>query len=138
MVRRLVGHAERGRHAVVHLVGDRCDRPGSDDHLVGEGADEARAEDALADDHVLDALADLGDHAGELAARDEGQGRRHLVRVGDHQQVGEVDGADVDPDPDLAGAERRRFDVRDGNDLRPAVGGAQRGTHAADPYANTE
>ena len=38
----------------------------------------------------------------------------------------------------LAGAERRRIDVRHGNDLGPAVGGAQRGTHAADPYANTE
>ena len=47
----------------------------------------------------VDALADLGDHAGELAARDEGQWRGHLVRVGDHQQVGEVDGPDVDADP---------------------------------------
>ena len=49
VVRRLVGHAEGGRHAVVDLGGDRRDRPGADDHLFGEGPDEARAEDALAD-----------------------------------------------------------------------------------------
>ena len=35
----------------------------------------------------------------------KGRGAGHLVRVGDHQHVGEVDRADVDPDPDLA---RRR------------------------------
>ena len=61
----------------------------------------------------------------------EGQGSGHLIRVGDDQQVREVDRPDVDSDPDFPGAERGRIDVGDDDDLRPAVAGAQRSAHEA-------
>ena len=86
---------------------DGAHRLGGDGHLLGKGAGDHRAEDAVADRHSLHPVGHLGDPAHELAARDEGDRKGGLVLVGDQEDVGEVDGGGADPDPHLPVAEHR-------------------------------
>ena len=124
-----VGDAERRRHRVVHAGRDPGERGARDDDLLGEGADDGRAEDPVPDGDALVA-ADLGDHAGELAARDERCRHRHLVRVRDEQHVGEVHRGDVHPDPDLSGLEHGCGDLGELHHGGFPVAAGQRGAHA--------
>ena len=107
VVRRAVGHAEAGRRVVVHPGRDRHQGGRRHDDLLGQGADDGRAEDAVADADDVDAFADVDHVPGELAAQDEGRRHRHLVRVRDDQHVGEVERADVHCDPGLSCTHRR-------------------------------
>jgi len=62
----------------------------------------------IADGEALDAITDLGNPAGELAAGRERNRDRHLVAVCDEQQIGEVDGGGGDGDAHSARSERGR------------------------------
>src|SRR4029450_6885029 len=96
----------------------------------------AEPEHAVPDRERRDALADLGDLPGELAAED----RR--LRLGDAAEeandpglggaeaaVRPVHRRGADPNKDLARSGHRWRDLRDRNDLRRAVPGAHRSLH---------
>ena len=57
---------------------------------LGEGPERHRGEDPVAGREALDARADGAHHAGQLGARNEGEGRFHLVLPAHHEDVEEV------------------------------------------------
>ena len=114
-----VGHAEGGRRRVGHPVGRRRQGGLGDHDLLGEGAHERGAEDP----------GPVVPLAGELAAGDERQRGGHLVLVGHHEHVGEVDRCGADPDPDLARPGLGRRELVDLDHLGRAVRAADRGAH---------
>ena len=127
-----VGHPEGGHDVVAHAVGRAGQRPRRNGYLLGEGADEARAEDAVPDGDSADIVGHGLDGPGELASGHERRGHAHLVPVGDDQDVGKVDGRGHDTDPCLTGIQRRLRQLLHDHGLGLAVGPADGGAHVSE------
>jgi hypothetical protein len=129
VVRGAVRHAEGGGQADVDAARDATDRLGGDDRLLGEGADEHRCGDDVADHDVAHALPELFDDACELAPRDERRGRRHLVLVRDDEDVGEVQRRGDHPHAHLARARHGLRHVLHADGLGRPIAAADGGAH---------
>ena len=117
----------------VDAFGHRDARGGGHRDLLGQSAEAGRREDPVAGRDPFHPFADIPDDAGHFGSRREGQRRLELVAVLDHQHVGEVDGAGVDIDHDLAGGRLRIFDLLEHQRLGRAELLAQDGFHRPRP-----
>ena len=130
-MRGAIGDRERRGGDVIHRLRDRHDDVGIDRDLLGIAAAEAQhGERALPDPQVCDFRADLDDLAGGFETRGEREFRPHLVLAGDHQRVGEIDPAGMDPDARFVRAQRSARDLLDPQALGPAPFSAQNRFHA--------
>lgn len=100
-----------------HAVGQGQDAVVIEGHALGVAAEDAQADDPIADGEARDPIADRRDDAGDLAARGEGRLGLKLILAGDDQRVGEVDPAGFDLDEHLLGAGLGLVDVLVGQDL---------------------
>ncbi len=133
VMRGAVGHQEGRRGDEIHFVGDRRYPRFVERDFLGKAAPAAGADDAVADLHPGDALANLDDLAGDLAARREGQRRLELIFVFDDQHVGEIDGRRMDLEQHLALAGFGRRHLLDDEAFGRAVFLAQNGFHGRLP-----
>ena len=90
VIRGRIGDPERRPLDIVEPRRERLQRAGGQDDTLRERTDENRAQNAVADLHVLDPLPDRHHVAGELTARDEGRIELDLVGPRDDEHVGEV------------------------------------------------
>ena len=89
---------------------------GGQQQLLAPGSGEQRDDHQIAHGHRVDALAYLDDSGDALVAGDQRE-RRPQERAADEKKVVFVQGRELDSDPDLGGARRRRLrgidDVQD-------------------------
>ncbi len=136
--RRAAGEREpRGRVALGHgrglsvaePVGDAGELPGREHDLVRVAAEPDAGHDPVTHGDAVDLGADLGDLAGDLAARHERQGRSDLVAALYEQGIDEVHAAGPDVHPHLAGPARRGVELADLQVLRLGEGITDDGAH---------
>ena len=128
-----VGHAERGRLGHRQAARDRRDRARRDQHLLGHGAGENRAVDEIPWRQSRHSLAHGRHPARELAARGERKRGRHLVTVGDEEQVGEVHRGRRHVHEHVTRGDLRTRDVADDDVTWTAVLFAASCPHASSP-----
>ena len=98
-----MSHPEGGGQPGVDPLRDPGQRLRRTAHLLGERSHHGRAEHPVADRHLADVTRHLHDLAGVLAARYERGRHRHLIAVGDKEDVGEVDRRRLNGDASLSG-----------------------------------
>ena len=114
-----VGVVQAGDDVEVDRVGKPAGRRRRHGGQLGVPADRAEpADDAIADGPALDAVAERGDDAGDLAAGHVRRRRLELVLVLEHQRVGERHRRRGDLDEQLARGRTRVVDLLDDEVLR--------------------
>jgi hypothetical protein len=124
---------EAGRGLEIHGGGELERAVRLHGHLLGETADAAQRDHAIAGREAGHALAHLAHDARDLAARGEGAGRLDLVFAAHHQPVGEVDAGGVYLHQQLARAGHGVGSVFQGQPLDGAEFVADDRLHAASP-----